>query len=115
MSGKSLDINALDNAALEALLEQARLVQATRKDGNKAAYAESITDFVTQVVSKETVQTSDKSDWVGFGVRGLTVVVDGHAFTVSVTITDTAAKEARSQERAIEEARKLLAKAEAQV
>lgn len=113
MSGKSLDINALDDSALEALLEQARMVQANRKEGHKAQYAESITDFVTLVVANEEQAQSkpdSKSAWVGYTVRGITVVVDGHAFTVSVTVTDTERKAALQEERELAAAEALLAK-----
>lgn len=109
-------VDALDDAALEALLTHARAVQEARGNAEqraaallKAEYAESITDFVTKVIANQEPQKSDKSDWVGYGARGINVVVDGHAFTVSVTITDTAAKQARAEERKVEEAIALLA------
>ena len=108
-----LNLAAMSAADLEALLNEARKVQESHKDADKAAYAESIEGFVTQVFANETPQKSEKSDWVGYSVRGINVVVDGHAFTVSVTITDTQAKEARGAERKLEEARALLASVDA--
>lgn len=107
-------VDALDDAALEALLAHARAVQEARGDSVKRAalllkaeYTESITDFVTKAMANEEPRSSDK--WVGYSVRGLDVVVDGHAFTVSVTITDTQATTAKKEELKLAEAQALIA------
>ena len=87
-------VDALDDAALEALLAHARAVQEARGDSAKRAalalkaeYTQAVEQITTLIIANENERSSDK--WVGRNVRGLDVVVDGHAFTVSVMVTDT--------------------------
>ncbi len=107
-----INLASLSAADLEALLAQAAEVKKARKDTHKTAYGERLVDFVTSVIEKEDYTQSDKSDWAGYKVYAVPVTVEGHTFTVSVTITDPQAKERRAQERKIEEARALLAAVE---
>lgn len=107
-----INLNTLSAADLEALLAQAAEVKKARKDTHKSAYGQQLVDFVTSVVEKEEYTQSEKSDWAGYSVRQIPVSIEGHAFTVSVTITDPSAKEKRAQERKVAEARALLASVE---
>lgn len=109
-----LNLSAMSQADIDALLAQARAVLGDKKSAQKRAYAKDLDAFLRAVIEHEDYATSEKSDWAGFRVAGIPVSVEGHAFTVSVTITDTEAKEQRAKVKKLEEARATLAAAEAE-
>lgn len=108
-----LNLAALSASDLEALLKQATEVKKNRREQIIHTYGTQMADMVTSVIEHEEYAQSAKSDWAGYRVNGIPVTIEGHTFTVSVTITDTEAKEAREKARKVEEARALVAAAEA--
>ena len=111
-----ISLSSLSAADQKALLAQAAAVLAERGDEKKnaatrklEAYGTQITDFVTSVIEQEDVKTSEKSSWTGYAVRGVPVVIEGHTFTVSVTITDPVGKAKREAELAVKKAEATIA------
>lgn len=113
MSTKSLNIAALSQEDREALMAQLQEVNKDRHTQLVHTYATHLSAFVTSVIENGTLAKSQKSDWVGYRESGIPVTVEGHTFTVSVTVTDGQAKEDRAKERALAEARAIIAAAEA--
>lgn len=97
-----MDINSLDFSNLSAaqlaqlqnmLAQQKRDLQTIEQQrmGNL------VRDFVETVVTESDPETSEKSAWVGWKVHGIPLDLDGTQVTVTVTITDVAAKAARDK------------------
>jgi len=61
-------------------------------------YGHMLTDFVGNAVTELDLKQSEKSAWVGYSLAGIPVVVEDTHYTVSITITDTAAKKEREPE-----------------
>lgn len=114
MSSKTVNFASLSKSDIDAMMAQLQAVTKDRRTQVVHTYGEHLAPLVTSVVENEEYATSAKSDWAGYRVNGIPVVIEGHTFTVSVTITDTQAKQAREQARKVEEARALVAKAEAE-
>jgi hypothetical protein len=60
-------------------------------------------EFLTHVVDEGDFKESDSSDWAGFSESAVPVTINGKAYTVSLTITDVKAKEARTTARKAKE------------
>ena len=115
MSAKSsttVNIAALSDEDRAILMAQLQEVSKDRQTQLVHTYGQELVTFATSVIANEQIAKSNKSDWVGYRVSGVPVTVEGHTFTVSVTLTDTEGKKKREEERLdTEAAARLAAKA----
>lgn len=80
---------------LRAMLKQATEAQNRVQEAFAKRLSDVGEDFLTTVVTDTDEETSDTSAWVGHSARGLSVVVDGQAYTATVTLTHTARTDER--------------------
>jgi hypothetical protein len=109
----TINFAKLTPAERAVIAQQLAAVEKDHASALKRTYSEHLQGLVVSVIENQTMQASDKSDWAGYGVRSVPVIVEGHEFSVSVTITDTQAKGDREKARKLAEARALLAEADA--
>ena len=83
---------------LKAMLKLATDAEKAVQQAAAQRYGHMLTEFVGNVVTENDIKQSDKSAWVGYSLAGIPVEVEGTQYTVSITVTDTAAKKAREPE-----------------
>ena len=77
----------------EILKQQVAAEKAAREEEQAvlhALYAEAGDELFAAVFANTDTTDKDDSQWAGKSVRGIPVTIDGHAYTVSLTMTDVA-------------------------